>query len=135
MRQIQRSAGSRPCRTEMLPPITDRASVRRLPTHSVTPPTVLRSTSTPLPPVCNFVSYILMCVWNYIYLEHSVRLTLLYTRTLPFLPDEDVDLHRPATRRRRRAEFPNPAVHIPSATHQYRTPNTHRTNTFLQSHQ
>ena len=47
----------------------------------------------------------------------------------------DVDLHRPATRRRRRVELPNPAVHIPSAAHQIRAPTTHRTNTCLQSHQ
>ena len=47
----------------------------------------------------------------------------------------DVDLHRPATSRRRRVELPNPAVHIPSAAHQCRAPTTHRTNTCLQSHQ
>ena len=47
----------------------------------------------------------------------------------------DVDLHRPATRRRRRVELPNPTVHIPSAAHQCRAPTTHRTNTCLQSHQ
>jgi hypothetical protein len=65
-------------------------------------------------------------------------MTLLYTehyrcslmRTL-----RDVDLHRPATRRRRRVELPNPIVHIPSVTHQYRAPTTHRTNTCLQSYQ
>ena len=32
-----------------------------------TPPTVLRSTSTPPQPVCSFVSYILICVYTYIY--------------------------------------------------------------------
>ena len=47
----------------------------------------------------------------------------------------DVDLHRPATRRRRRVELPNPVVHSPSAAHQCRAPTTHRTNTCLQSHQ
>ena len=47
----------------------------------------------------------------------------------------DVDLHRPATSRRRRVALPNPAVHIPSAAHQCRAPTTHRTNTCLQSHQ
>jgi len=47
----------------------------------------------------------------------------------------DVDLHRPATCRRRRVEPPNPAVHIPSVAHQSRAPTTHRTNTCLQSHQ
>ena len=46
----------------------------------------------------------------------------------------DVDLHRPATRRRRHVELPNPTVHIPSVTHQCRSPNTYRTNTYLQSH-
>jgi hypothetical protein len=47
----------------------------------------------------------------------------------------DLDLHRPATRRRRRVELPNPAVHIPSVSHQDRVPTTHRTSTFIQSHQ
>jgi hypothetical protein len=28
----------------------------------------------------------------------------------------------------------SPSVHIPSAAHQWRTPTTHRTNTYLQSH-
>jgi hypothetical protein len=74
-----------------------------------TPPTVFRSTSDPPPPVCNFVSYILMWVYT-------------------------VDLHRPATRRRRRVELMNPAVYIPSTAHQCRAPNTYRTNTCLQSH-
>jgi hypothetical protein len=46
----------------------------------------------------------------------------------------DVDLHRPATCRRRRVVPPNSAVHIPSAAHQSRAPTTHRTNTCLQSH-
>ena len=47
----------------------------------------------------------------------------------------DVDLHRPATCRRRRVVPPNSVVHIPSAAHQSRAPTTHRTNTCLQSHQ
>jgi hypothetical protein len=66
-------------------------------------------------------------------------MTLLYTRTLPLFPEmralRDVDLHRPATCRRRRVEPSNPAVLIPSAAHQSRVPTTHRTNTYLQSHQ
>ena len=47
----------------------------------------------------------------------------------------DVDLHRPATRRRRRVELPNPSVYIPSVAHQCRAPTTHLTNTCLQSDQ
>jgi len=43
----------------------------------------------------------------------------------------DVDLHRPATRRRRRVELPNPAVHIPvrgtSVPCPKHTPNQHMT--------
>ncbi len=46
----------------------------------------------------------------------------------------DVDLHRPATRTRRRVELPNPSVHIPSTTHAV-PPTTHRTSTYIQSHQ
>ncbi len=74
----------------------------------------------------------------------------LYIRSIPFawhfhIPERyrfslmrvlrDVDLNRPATRRRRHVELPNPSVHIPSTTPQWRVLKTHRTNTYLQSHQ
>ncbi len=70
-------------------------------------------------------------VWHFYIPEHYrglVRCSLM--RAL-----RDVDLHRPAMRRRRRVELANPSVHIKSAAHQCRTPTTHRTNTCLQSHQ
>jgi hypothetical protein len=116
MSNIQRSVGSRPCHREILPPITVRANV------PTTPYPHLRQYSDRRPP----------------HTHQLPKMTLLYTRTLRFslmMTLRDVDLHRPATRRRRRVELSNPVVHIPSVTHQYRDPNTHRTNTCLQSYQ
>jgi hypothetical protein len=111
MCQIQRTVGSRPCRTEMLPPITARVSA------PTTPYPHLRQCSDrrPLHPhqfVISCPTY--LCVYEPIYIriiaftcnfyipEHY-RCSLM--RTL-----RDVDLHRPATCRRKRVEFPNPAV-------------------------
>jgi hypothetical protein len=44
------------------------------PNEPLPPQTVLRSTSIPPPPVCNFVSYILMCVFTYITSIHKFGL-------------------------------------------------------------
>ena len=62
----------------------------------------------------------------------------MYTRTLPLLPDEGPERRRPSPTSdayMRHVEFPNPTVHIPSSAHQCRVPTTHRTNSYLQSHQ
>ncbi len=131
MSQIQRSVGSRPCRTEMFPPITVRT---RVPT---TPYPHLRQSPHPHQFAISCPIYlcvyepiyirIIVFVWNFYKPEHY-RCSLM--RTL-----RDVDLHRSETPRRRHVELPNPVVHILSVTHQYRVPTTHRTNTCLQSHQ
>ena len=113
----------RPCRTEMIPPITVRVSA------PTTPYPHLRQCSDRRPPHPN--QFAVSCP---IYLYEYAP---IYIRCIAFtchvcIPEHyhcslmgdlrDVDLHRPVTRRRRHVELPNPAVHIPSAAHQCRAP-------------
>ena len=104
----------RSCRTEMLPPITARSSA------PTTPYSHFRQCSDRRPPHPHQFAIscpIYLCVYEPIYIR-SIALAWHF-----YIPEHyrcslmravrDVDLHRPATRRRRHVELPNQAVHIP----------------------
>jgi hypothetical protein len=114
MSQIQRSVGSRSCRTEMLPPITVRA---RVPT---TPYPHLRQS--PHPHQFAISCPIYLCVYSPIYI----------TRTLPLLPDEDPERRRPppirdTLKETRRVTEPNRThpVRDTSVPYPHHSPNQH----------
>ena len=105
-----------------------------------TPSTVCRSTSTLSPHPNQFA---VSCpIYLHVYTHINIRCISFALHVC--VPEHyhcslmrdlrDVDLHRPATCRRRRVELSIPDVHIPSTAHQWRVPNTYRTNTCLQSH-
>ena len=114
MCQIHRSVGSRPCRTEMFPPITVRTSV------PTTPYPQLRQCSDLCPPHPH--QFVMSCpIYVCVY-------TLIYIRIISFtynfyIPEHyrcslmrslrDTDLHRQTTCRRRHVELPNPTVCTP----------------------
>ena len=130
MCQIRSSVGPRPCRAEMLPPITvksqrpddplphPRQCCDRRPSHpnqfAVSCPIYLHE-YTPIYIRCIVFTCHVCIPEHYHYsLMRSMR---------------DVDLHRPTTRRRRCFELPNPTVHIPvrgtSVSCPQHTPNQH----------
>ena len=120
----------------MIPPITVRVSV------PTTPYPHLRQCSDRRPSHPN--QFAVSCpIYLYVYAPIYIRCIVFACHVC--IPEHyrfslmrdlrDVDLHRPVTCRRRCVELLNPTVNIPVRDTSVTHPNTHRTNTCLQSHE
>jgi hypothetical protein len=128
--------GPGPSYRDPLLTITDRTSV------PTTPYPHLQQCTDRRPPHPN--QFVVSCpIYVYAYAPIYIRsiafafASRMYIRTLPVLPDEVPEERRPPTQRQVEGGTTSCRIQpctFPSVAHEYRSPNTHRTNACLQSH-